>query len=212
MQDVIILVGKNGAGKGSRLSEFLEGREDRFMKVSGSDVLREEIAKGTELGQQIKAWMSSGAYVPDEIMNDLVIKKIESADRTVITDGYPRTVGQAAALYEAGVRPKMVIEIYLSDEIVLERLSDRICCEKCGEPYTISSFNPPKKAGICNKCKGKLVRRPDDEPEIVKERLESYKKKTYPVIEYFADKCVENRTIDNSDRKRALKELIEILD
>ena len=212
MQDVIILVGKNGAGKGSRLSEFLEGREDRFMKVSGSDVLREEIAKGTELGQQIKAWMSSGAYVPDEIMNDLVIKKIESADRTVITDGYPRTVGQAAALYEAGVRPKMVIEIYLSDEIVIERLSDRICCEKCGEPYTISSFNPPKKAGICNKCKGKLVRRPDDEPEIVKERLNSYKEKTYPVIEFFADKCIENRTIDNSNRKRALQELIEILD
>lgn len=211
IEKVNIFVGKNGAGKGSRISELLEGREDKFIVVSGSGVLKEEIAKGTELGKQIKVWMDSGAYVPDEIMNALVIKKIESADRTVIADGFPRTIGQAEALLNAGIRPNMVIEIYLDDETVLERLSDRISCEKCTKPYTISSYNPPKKPGICDKCGGKLVRRSDDDPEIVKSRLKTYMEKTHPTIGFFANIGVEVHKIDNYDGERALKEIENLL-
>ena len=211
MQDVIILVGKNGAGKGSRLSELLEGREDQFMKVATSLLLKAEIAKGTEIGEEIQSYMSAAKFVPDEIVIPLVINTIKSADKTVIVDGFPRTLGQAEALIEAGIHPKMVIEIYLDDEIVMERLSDRICCKKCTEPYTISSYKPPKKPGICDKCGGPVVKRADDEPELVKQRLDDYREETYPVLEYFSCKGSQVVVVDNSYGKKALEELKELI-
>lgn len=211
MKDVIVLVGKNGAGKGSRLSELWEGREDQFMKVSTSILLKREIAKGTEVGKQIEAYRSASKLVPDEIVNPLVINAIKSADKTVIIDGFPRTLGQAEAMIEAGIQPKMVIEIYLDDEIVMERLSDRICCESCTEPYTMSSYNPPKVPGICDKCGGKLARRKDDEPEAIKQRLDDYREKTYPVLDYFSCNGSEVVVVDNSDGKQALKDLEELI-
>lgn len=198
MQKVIILFGKPGAGKGTRLGEFLEGKEDLFEVLSVGNLLRKALKEQTELGKKAESYMNSGALVPDEIINAIVIDGIRSAEKTVITDGYPRTVGQAAAMIEAGIFPYSVIELYVDDEVVLERAKARIVCSSCGEPYTTNDFKPPKTQGICDKCGSALIRRKDDEEEVVKQRLKVYQEQTYPVAEFLYNKGVEIYTVNNS--------------
>ena len=198
MQKVIILFGKPGAGKGTRLGEFLNGRENLFEVLSVGNLLRKALKEQTELGKRAEFYMNSGGLVPDEIINELVIDAIRNSDKPIITDGYPRTVGQAKAMLNAGILPYNVIELYVDDKIVLQRARDRIVCGTCGEPYTTNDFKPPKTQGICDKCGGALVRRKDDEESVVMKRLEVYQEQTYPVVEFLYDNGVEIHTIDSS--------------
>lgn len=198
MQKVIILFGKPGAGKGTRLGKFLEGKENLFEVLSVGNLLRKALKEQTELGKKAESYMNSGGLVPDEIINALIIDAIRNADKPIITDGYPRTVGQAKAMLDAGIFPYNVIELYVDDEVVLERAKARIVCSNCGEPYTTNDFKPPKAHGICDKCGGALVRRKDDAENVVKERLKVYQEQTYPVVEFLYDKGIEIHTINNS--------------
>lgn len=198
MQKVIILFGKPGAGKGTRLGEFLKGKEDLFEVLSVGNLLRKALKEQTELGKKAESYMNSGGLVPDAIINAIVVDAIRNADKPVITDGYPRTVGQATAMLEAGIIPYNVIELYVDDEVVLERAKARIVCSNCGEPYTTNNFNPPKTQGICDKCGSALIRRKDDEENVVKERLKVYLEQTYPVVKFLYDNGIEINTIDNS--------------
>ena len=198
MQKVIILFGKPGAGKGTRLCEFLKGKENLFEVLSVGNLLRKALKEQTELGKKAEFYMSSGALVPDEIINTLVIDALQNAQKTIITDGYPRTVGQAKAMLNAGIVPYNVIELYVKDEVVLERAKARIVCSNCGEPYTTNNFKPPQTTGICDKCGNVLIRRKDDEENVVKERLKVYLKQTYPVVEFLYDNGIEIYTIENS--------------
>ena len=113
-------------------------------------------------------------------------------------------------MLEAGVYPDMVIEFYVDDEVVLQRSKDRIVCGECGEPYTTNEFKRPKNEGFCDKCGGKLIKRKDDEEEVVRERLEVYKNETYPVLEVLRNNNILIHTIDNN-QKEALEEFKKLM-
>lgn len=208
---LIVLFGKPGAGKGTRLSEFLEGKEDQFEILSVGNLLRKARKEQTELGKRASSYMDSGQLVPDDIINAIVIEGIKSAEKTLFTDGFPRTVGQAEAMLEAGIYPDKVIEFYVDDSVVLERSRNRIVCQSCGEPYTISGFKPPKVDGICDKCGGNLIKREDDCEEVVLNRLEVYQSETYPVLDVLAKANVQIHTIDNSCPETARKQFADLL-
>lgn len=211
MKNVIVLFGKPGAGKGTRLSEFLEGREEQFEVLSVGNLLRKARQERTELGKKVEGYIDSGRLVPDEIINELVLDGIKNSKKNVILDGSPRTAEQAKAMINAGIYPDKVINLYVDDELVLYRTSIRITCEKCGESYTTDAFRPPKQKGICDKCGGKLSKRPDDEEEVVRNRLRVYENQTYPVLDIFSENNVRIITIDNSRPEKAREELKKVL-
>lgn len=212
MQDVIVLFGKPGAGKGTRLSEFLDTTDKKFNILSVGNMLRQARAENTELGQKAAQYMDAGGLVPDDIINGIVIEGIKASVDPIISDGFPRTVGQAQAMLDAGILP-IVIDFQVEDDVVIQRARDRIVCEnkKCGETYTTNDFKPPVVEGICDKCGCHLVRRPDDDPEVVKNRLEVYRNQTLPVLELMESYGVKVYTIDNSDSKKAKVQFTELM-
>ena len=195
-KNVKILFGKPGAGKGTRLGALAS--VDRFELISVGNLLRTAVKNGTELGQKAKSYMDSGAMVPDDIINNIVIEGIMSSTKPVVTDGFPRTVGQAKAMLEAGIIPDMVIVLDVDDEVVVERSKDRIVCPDCGTPYTLNDFNPPKVQGICDKCGAHLVKRKDDEEAVVRNRLAVFSTETLPVLDVLSEAGVTIHTIDNT--------------
>jgi len=207
MERIIILFGKPGAGKGTRLSKFLEGKEEQYEVLSVSSLLRKERKEQTELGKKAEYYMDSGLLVPDQLINEIVIKAIKKAEKTVVIDGFPRTVGQARAMLASGInRTKVeVIELYVDDDIVIQRAKDRIVCEKCGESYTTNEFKKPKKEGVCDKCGGILVRRKDDDEDVVKKRLKVYENETYPVLKVLENSAIRISTLDNHSKEAGLK-------
>lgn len=181
MSEVIILMGKPNAGKGTRLEKFLKGREG-YRAVSTGDFLRNEVSKGTELGMKAKGYMDSGKLVPDEIINSIISNFMSQSDDTLIFDGYPRTVAQVESMLSAGIIPEKVVCLDVDDEIIIERAADRLYCPECKATYTEKSqFAQPKVAGVCDKCNSKLIKREDDKPEVTKKRLDEYFSKTEPV-------------------------------
>lgn len=211
MENVIVLFGKPGAGKGTRLSEFLEGRAGQYDILSVGNLLRKARKEQTELGQRASKYMDAGFLVPDDIINAVVIDGLKNAKKPIFTDGFPRTVPQAKAMLEAGVRPAMVIEFYVNDDIVVERSRNRIVCKSCGEPYTITGFKPPKVKGVCDKCRSELIKRADDEEQVVRHRLEVYQKETHPVLEVLADANIPIITINNANPETARKQFAELM-
>ena len=203
MGKVIVLFGKPGAGKGTRLSEFLKGREEQYDVLSVGNLLRKARKEQTELGKRAETYMDAGKLVPDGIINAIVIEGLKNSEKPIFTDGFPRTVAQAEAMLQAGIYPAIVIEFWVDDDVVVERSRNRIVCESCGEPYTLGSFKPPKVEGICDKCSGKLIRRSDDEEPVVRRRLEVYQNETYPVKKVLVDEDVIVTTINNSDSEAA---------
>lgn len=211
MESVIVLFGKPGAGKGTRLSEFLEGRENQFDTLGVSSLLKKEIADGTELGRKAKAYMDAGQLVPDELIITMVLEKLAAAEKPVFLDGFPRTVPQATAMLQAGIRPDMVIEFYVDDEVVKERLCNRAVCQCCGESYNTSGYKRPKVDGVCDKCGGAVVKRKDDREDIVVNRLAVYQKDTYPALAVLAKAGIQIHTIDNTDAATACKQFEELM-
>ena len=198
MKNIFVLFGKPGAGKGTRLSEFLNGREDHFQVLSVGNLLRKARKEQTELGKKAESYMDAGLLLPDEIINEIIIEAINTSEKDIILDGSPRTVVQAMLLLEAGIYPKKVINFEVDDETVIERTKHRIVCESCGESYTTNEFKPPKIEGICDKCGGVLTRRKDDEEKVVRSRLQVYQNQTYPVLKVFEDNSIRIIAIDNT--------------
>ena len=211
MKDVIVLFGKPGAGKGTRLDEFLEGRENQFDSVGVSGLLKKEIADGTKLGQKAKSYMDSGSLVPDELIITMVLNRLENAKKPVFLDGFPRTVPQAKAMLEAGIVPTMVVEFILDDAIILERLRNRVVCTSCNTSYNLVGAKRPKVDGICDKCGSVLARRKDDSEEVALNRFEVYFKQTYPCLSVFATSNIPVHTIDNSNSETAQKHFAELM-
>ena len=211
MQKVIVLFGKNGSGKGTRLGEYLNQTERKFKIISVGDTLREARAMQTELGKKAASYMDAGELVPDDIINGIVFESLKNSEDPVVCDGFPRTVAQAQFMLDAGIIP-VVIHCDVNDDIVIQRSSVRIVCEKCRETYTTDGFKSPSVEGVCDKCGGHLIRRSDDAPEVVKNRLEVYKKDTLPALDLFKNYGVTVYTIDNSKAETARKEFAEIMD
>lgn len=185
MRKIISLLGKPCAGKGTRLSKFLEGKEDQYTVISFGDILRKEVAEGTTLGMQAKHYMNAGELVPDYIIINLILEQLRKSpkDKTVILDGFPRTLEQAEAAIECNMGIAQVANLKISDEAAMNRSANRIICKDCGEAYTSNEYKKPKKEGVCDKCGGKLIRRDDDKPEIMKERLKIFNRQTEPAIQ-----------------------------
>lgn len=182
----LILLGPPGSGKGtyaSRLSPILG-----VPQIATGDLIRTEIATGSELGQRIKKYYDAGELVPDELVIELLKKRLAQADAQngFILDGFPRTVAQAEALEQ--ITPiDRVINLVVPEDVIIARLSARLVCRNCGAVYNTRTL-PPEKEGVCDKCGGELYRRSDDEPETIRRRLKVYAEQTAPLIDYYRQK------------------------
>ena len=192
----LILLGAPGAGKGTQADILC--KELDIPTISTGNMLRAAIKAGTETGKQAEAYMKAGKLVPDEVIIGIIHDRVAEDDckNGYILDGVPRTIAQAESLEKAGIVFDDVISIEISDEVIMERMSGRRVCERCGASYHLVAV-PPKQEGICDKCGGKLIQRHDDEPETVKHRLEVYHQETEPLKEFYAKrgllKSVENQ-------------------
>ena len=210
MAKVYGLFGPPGAGKGTQWELYEATSSISYNNLSVGNILRKNVAAGTPLGQAAQAYMASGALVPDDIINDLIIDEIKNSSEPVVLDGFPRTVIQAQAMLDAGITP-VVIYFHVDDEIILRRAENRLVCFKCGSTYTRDDFNPPRVEGICDNCGSELGRRSDDDPEIVKHRLEVYRNETLPVLDVFKNHNVKVFEIDSSRSAEARKHFAEIM-
>lgn len=196
----ILLVGKNGVGKGTLLGKFMEGKGDKYRIVAMSSLLTNVKETNPELWNKIDAIMKAGDLVPDSIILDIIKNELEGETRSIIFDGFPRTKAQAEAMIEYGLTPDAIIEVDLPDEIVVNRLTKRRICSKCRKSYTVAGgFNPPKQDGICDDCGAELIQRPDDKETVVRKRLSQYYELTYPVIEVISATGAKAYYIDNSN-------------
>ena len=181
----LILLGAPGAGKGTQAELLTEKLS--IPAISTGNMLREAISNGTALGKQVKRYMDDGLLVPDELILGIIAERVQQADcaHGFILDGVPRTLAQAEALDDKGVRIDHVVSIEISDDVIEARMTGRRVCGKCGASYHISA-NPPKSEGICDQCCGELVIRKDDAPETVRKRLEVYHASTEVLKDYYA--------------------------
>lgn len=180
----LILLGAPGAGKGTQ-AEIVSQRLG-IPAVSTGNIIREALKNGTELGRRAKSYMDDGRLVPDEIVIDIIKERLEQDDcrNGFILDGFPRTVVQAEALESMGVDIDRVIDLEVEDGVIARRLSGRRVCEVCGSSYHVE-HKPPKIEGICDRCGGRVVRRKDDAPDTIGERLRVYHDQTEPLKEYY---------------------------
>ena len=185
----LILLGAPGAGKGTQ-AEKICGKLS-IPAISTGNMLREAMANGTEMGLKAKSFIDAGKLVPDEVVIGIIDERLKQDDckNGFILDGFPRTIPQAEALDEMGVRIDKVIDIEVPDEKIASRLSGRRVCLKCGATYH-TEFKKPKTEGICDACGDTLVQRKDDMPETVLDRLKTYHEQTEPLKGYYEKKGI----------------------
>ncbi len=189
----LILLGPPGGGKGTQAKRIVE--KYGIPQISTGDILREAVAKGTELGKKAKEYMDKGELVPDEVVIGIVKERLAQPDceKGFILDGFPRTLKQAEALDEIledmNKKIDAVINISVPDEEIIKRIVYRRVCKNCGAVYNLI-YSPPKEDNKCDKCGGELYQRDDDKEETVKERLRVYKEQTQPLIDYYRNKGV----------------------
>lgn len=211
----IILMGLPGAGKGTQASEIV--KKFPIPHISTGDMFRKAIKDGTDLGKEAKSFMDRGELVPDEVTVGIVKDRIseDDAKKGFLLDGFPRTIEQAEALneimQELDRKIDAVINIEVAEEELMNRLTGRRICEKCGTTYHLV-FNPPKVEGICNLDGGKLYQREDDNPETVANRLNVNVKQSKPILEFYDNKKVLKNIDGSRDIKVVTEDVIDILE
>ena len=190
----LILMGAPGAGKGTQSAKISE--KWNIPAVSTGDMLRAAVKEGTALGVTAKSYMDAGELVPDEVVIG-IIKDYLSSDKCsngFILDGFPRSIPQAKALDEMGVKIDAALSIEVPDELIVERMSGRRICSNCGASYHVV-YNPPKTADVCDACAASLYTRADDAAETVLNRLGNYHQTTEPLKGYYSQQglliCVD---------------------
>ena len=183
----LIMLGAPGAGKGTQAA--ILNQKLGIPTISTGNILRAAVKAGTPIGLKAKEYMDHGHLVPDEVIIGIINERLQAEDckKGYILDGVPRTIAQAEALDKAGIVFDAVINLEISDEEILQRMSGRRVCEKCGASYHVVAI-PPKVEGVCDVCGGALVQRADDAPKTVASRLEVYHRETEPLKEYYAQK------------------------
>ncbi len=222
----LIIFGPPGSGKGTYSSVIAP--KYGIAKISTGDIFREEIKKGTELGKKVADYLAKGQLVPEEIIMEVFKKRISKLDAKngFILDGYPRTIEQAKFL-EGLTKIDAVILLHIPEDVLIEKISARRVCKKCGENYNAAIIDRvidgvrykfpnvgSKVGGICDKCGGELIQRPDDNPKTIKDRIDVYKKQAKPVIDYYRGKIKFLDIMVNGGpdemAKKILKELEKI--
>lgn len=180
----IILLGAPGAGKGTQAEVICDRLQ--IPTISTGNIIREALKSGTEMGLKAKSFMDAGQLVPDDVVIGIIKERLAKDDcqNGFILDGFPRTIPQAEALDNMGVVIDKVIDIEVADEKIVNRMSGRRVCEKCGASYHLD-YKKPSKDGVCDKCAGALVQRKDDHPDTVKARLDVYHNETEPLKSYY---------------------------
>ena len=193
----LILLGAPGAGKGTQAEKICQ--KNNIPTISTGNILREALKSGTEMGLKAKSYMEEGKLVPDEVVIGIIQDRLQQDDckNGFILDGFPRTIPQAEALDKMGVAIDKVIDLEVSDEAIVERMSGRRVCENCGASYHIL-YKKPEVEGKCGKCGGALIQRKDDHPDTVRERLRVYHEQTEPLKSYY-EKQGKLRVVQGQD-------------
>ena len=206
------MFGPPGSGKGtyaSRISTKLHTPH-----ISTGDLVREEVKNQTEIGKRVNEYQARGQLVPDSMICQLLQKRIAQPDCKdgFILDGFPRTIPQAQELEKISTTD-LVINLDVPDEVIIQRLSTRLICKKCGLIYNERTLKP-RREGRCDKCDGDLYKREDDRLNVVQDRLEVYRKQTRPLLEYYKKKN-QSRNISNNQYdvppERVVEEIIKVI-
>jgi adenylate kinase len=212
----LILLGPPGAGKGTQAKKLTDERG--LVQLSTGDMLRAEVASGSPLGLEAKKVMDAGQLVSDAIVIGMIDKRTDQPDcaKGFVLDGFPRTEPQAEALdamlAKKGKKIDAVIELSVDEAALVERISGRFTCAKCGTGYH-DKFARPKKDGICDKCGStEFVRRADDNAETVKARLVAYRKQTAPILPYYKAKGLLHSVDGMADMSDVARQIDRVLD
>ncbi|MDY5846539.1 MAG: adenylate kinase [Bariatricus sp.] len=210
----IIMLGAPGAGKGTQAKKI--AAKYGIPHISTGDIFRANIKNGTELGKKAKTYMDQGLLVPDELVVDLVVDRVNQDDCTkgYVLDGFPRTIPQAEALDKAlaaqGQKMDYAIDVDVPDENIVRRMGGRRACVGCGATYHLV-YAPTKQEGICDVCGGELILRDDDKPETVQKRLGVYHEQTQPLIDYYTNAGIL-KTVDGTvDMEDVFAAIVSIL-
>ena len=210
----IIMLGAPGAGKGTQAKKIAAKYD--IPHISTGDIFRANIKNGTELGNKAKTYMDQGLLVPDELVVDLVVDRVQQDDckNGYVLDGFPRTIPQAEALDKAlaefGDKIDYAIDVNVPDENIVKRMGGRRACVGCGATYHLV-YAPTKTEGICDVCGKELILRDDDKPETVQKRLNVYHEQTQPLIYYYT-KAGILKTVDGTvDINDVFAAIVEIL-
>lgn len=210
----IILLGAPGAGKGT-IAEAIRQASD-YVHVSTGDMLREAIKQGTPVGRQAQEYMTRGDLVPDKVIIDIVMQRIDrgTKDAKYMFDGFPRTLAQARLLDEEFKgRSAVLTRVFLLDvnnDVALQRLTGRRICRKCGANFHVTNI-PPRKSGICDNCGGALEQRPDDMETTILNRLEVFHQQTAALIAYYSNRGILVRIDSSRARELTVAEVMGLL-
>lgn len=210
----VVMLGAPGAGKGTQAKKI--AAKYSIPHISTGDIFRANIKNGTELGKKAKTYMDQGLLVPDELVVDLVVDRVNQEDcvNGYVLDGFPRTIPQAEALTKAlagqGQKLDYAIDVDVPDENIVRRMGGRRACVGCGATYHLE-YAPPKQEGICDTCGGELILRDDDKPETVTKRLGVYHEQTQPLIDYYTNAGILKRVDGTVDIDEVFQAITEIL-
>ena len=210
----IIMLGAPGAGKGTQAQMIAD--KYKVPHISTGDIFRANIKNGTELGMEAKKYMDQGLLVPDELVCDLVVDRVQQEDcrNGYILDGFPRTIPQAESLDRAlaalGESVDYAVNVEVPDENIVNRMGGRRACVGCGATYHLV-YAPTKKEGICDTCGAELILRDDDRPETVQKRLGVYHEQTQPLIDYYSKKGILKDVDGTMDMGAVFQAITEIL-
>ena len=210
----VIMLGAPGAGKGTQAIKIAE--KYSIPHISTGDIFRANIKNNTELGKKAKTYMDQGLLVPDELVVDLVVDRVNQEDcqNGYVLDGFPRTIPQAEALDVALGNMKQTIDFAINvevpDENIVNRMSGRRACVACGATYHVV-YAPTKKEDVCDQCQGKLILRDDDKSETVQKRLNVYHEQTKPLIDYYASKGILKEVDGTVDIADVFGSIVQIL-
>lgn len=202
----LVLLGAPGAGKGTQAAQI--EAEYNIPAISTGQIIREAIEAKTSLGNKMKNFIDQGELVPDDIVVEIVKERIKKDDcaNGYILDGFPRTISQAIIMEKLPIEIDVALEIEVDEDIIVDRLSGRRVCSKCGATYHVSG-NPSKKEGICDECGGALETRQDDVPEVIRHRLKVYNEQTKPLKDFYSERGLL-LTVKSCDKLEDTKETI----
>jgi len=210
----IIMLGAPGAGKGTQAKKI--AAKYNIPHISTGDIFRMNIKNGTELGTKAKAYMDQGLLVPDELVVDLVVDRLNQEDCKTgcVLDGFPRTIPQAEALDKAlevkGQAVDYAIDVDVPDENIVHRMGGRRACVGCGATYHLE-YAPTKTEGVCDVCGKDLILRDDDKPETVLKRLNVYHEQTQPLIDYYTNAGILKSVDGTVDMNAVFAAIVDIL-